>query len=402
MQGMSGELVSRRPWALPAAAAVLLAVAIAGCEPAREIVPEAYLPSDARDAYRHGLQQAGLAATALGFEWQAAADAALRAPVDVTLPYRERGAFDARQAQAFGYRFEVLRGQRVEVALRMDAAVPTVFLEVFRAAEGDGSMAAVASADPVTRRLAFEPTSDGIYLLRLQPELLRGGSFDLQVGIAASLSFPVQDHGVGDIQSSFGAARDAGRRSHHGVDIFAPRGTPVVAATRAFVRRVREQDLGGKVVWLHDQERGLHLYYAHLDAQLVEAGTWVNPGEVVGLVGNTGNARTTPPHLHFGIYAQGEGPVDPDPFLRPPRRRSTSIAVDLSLIGELAESEPDAAALRHRPDPRADALVTLPSGTALRVWAAAGDFYRVALDDGAAGFVRGIDVRRRAFPAADD
>ena len=56
--------------------------------------------------------------------------------------------------------------------------------------------------------------------------------------------------------------------------------------------------------------------WVHLDEQLVEPGQWVEPGDVVGRVGNTGNARTTPPHLHFAIYAEGQGPIDPDPFLR--------------------------------------------------------------------------------------
>jgi len=168
------------------------------------------------------------------------------------------------------------------------------------------------------------------------------------------------------------------------------------------VRRVREQDLGGKVVWLYDQERGLHLYYAHLDEQLVEQGTWVNPGDVVGRVGNTGNARTTPPHLHFGVYAEGEGPVNPDAFLRPPRQASTSIAADVQLVGAFAEAHVSESSLRPRPDARADVLATLRVGTPLRVWAAAGGFYRVALADGSVGFVRAEEVRPRgALPTPD-
>lgn len=293
---------------------LLLAVPLASCA-TEEIVPEAYVATHAWDAYRRGLQDAGLAGTALGSDWRRAADAALAVPVEIGLPYVERGTFDARQAHAFGYRFEVARGQRIGVQLTLDGPAPQVFLDVFRVGE-DSQRVHVASADADSRILVFEPRRDAEYLLRLQPELLRGGDFELRVQSAASLGFPVVDHDAGDIQSGFGAARDAGRRAHHGVDIFAPRGTAAVAPTRAYVRRVREQRLGGLTVWLHDRERGLHLYYAHLDEQLVEPGQWVEAGDIVGRVGNTGNARTTPPHLHFAIYAEGEGPIDPDPFLR--------------------------------------------------------------------------------------
>ncbi|RYZ28641.1 MAG: M23 family metallopeptidase, partial [Chitinophagaceae bacterium] len=66
------------------------------------------------------------------------------------------------------------------------------------------------------------------------------------------------------------------------------------------------------------------LYYAHLDEQLVREGQTVKKGEVVGLVGNTGNAKTTPPHLHFGIYGFG-GAVDPHPFVN--RSVKTAAAV---------------------------------------------------------------------------
>lgn len=371
----------------------LAALASAACAGPREVVPEPYAPRDDRAAYERGLRDAGLAGTALGMEWQRAADAALAAPAAVELPYQEHGAFDRREAHAFGYRFEVARGQRVEVLLRMSAPDPMVLIELYRIGE-DALPVHVGSADPESRQLVFEPRIDGEYLLRLQPELLRGGSYDLEIRREAALEFPVADHSVGHIQSVFGASRDAGRRSHHGVDIFAPRGTPVVATSHAFVRRVRIQNLGGKTVWLHDRERGLHLYYAHLDEQLVEPGTWVRPGDVIGRVGNTGNARTTPPHLHFGIYAQGEGPVDPDPFLRQPRQRLARLQADTSLVGVLAVVGEEGSALRDGPLARAAELAALAEGTPLRVWAAVGDQYRVTLADGTSGFVPYDRVRR--------
>jgi murein DD-endopeptidase MepM/ murein hydrolase activator NlpD len=127
----------------------------------------------------------------------------------------------------------------------------------------------------------------------------------------------VSGAGAASIQSGYGAARDAGRRRHEGVDIFAPRGTPVVAASDGFVVKVGENALGGRVVWLWDMSRGVTIYYAHLQEQLVTTGAFVRAGDTLGTVGNTGNARTTAPHLHFGIYARGEGALDPDAFIRP-------------------------------------------------------------------------------------
>ena len=98
---------------------LLLAVSVAGCA-TEEIVPEAYVPTNAWDSYRRGLQDAGLAGTALGSDWRQAADTALAAPVEIRLPHVERGTFDPRQANAFGYRFEVARGQRIGVQVTLD------------------------------------------------------------------------------------------------------------------------------------------------------------------------------------------------------------------------------------------------------------------------------------------
>jgi peptidoglycan LD-endopeptidase LytH len=83
-------------------------------------------------------------------------------------------------------------------------------------------------------------------------------------------------------------------------------------------------------VWVWDPARRQRQYYAHLSRAVVRIGEPVNAGDVIGYVGNTGNAAGTPPHLHFGIYALAEGPIDPLPFVsgpaRPQPRRGTSSA----------------------------------------------------------------------------
>jgi murein DD-endopeptidase MepM/ murein hydrolase activator NlpD len=104
--------------------------------------------------------------------------------------------------------------------------------------------------------------------------------------------------------NTWGAQRSAGRR-HEGIDIFAPKGTPVVSTTRGVVTRVGTNRLGGQVVGVLGPGFEWH-YYAHLDRfGEFDEGDLVNPGDVLGFVGTTGNARGTPPHLHYGIYRHG-------------------------------------------------------------------------------------------------
>lgn len=132
---------------------------------------------------------------------------------------------------------------------------------------------------------------------------------------AASLTVPVDGVGARGIADTFGAPR--GRdRSHAGVDIFAARGTPVRSATRGIVSSVRDAGLGGRQVWVLGPG-GERYYYAHLEdwAPGLRAGDVVLAGDAIGEVGNSGNARGTPPHLHFGIYGS-EGARDPLPLLR--------------------------------------------------------------------------------------
>ncbi|HLF12140.1 MAG TPA: M23 family metallopeptidase, partial [Gammaproteobacteria bacterium] len=134
------------------------------------------------------------------------------------------------------------------------------------------------------------------------------------------LAFPVEGFDTRAIQSGFGAERDGGARAHRGVDIFAPRGATAVAATDAWVVRVETTRVGGNVVWLQPLFGNMRLYYAHLDRQYVERGQFVLAGEPIGAVGNTGNAISTPPHLHFGVYVRKPGvrggARDPYGFLR--------------------------------------------------------------------------------------
>ena len=120
-----------------------------------------------------------------------------------------------------------------------------------------------------------------------------------QMELPIQLAMPVDKIKPRQIQDTWGTARSGGRK-HEGIDIFAKRGTPVLSATQGIVVRVGIDDLGGKVVWIVGPNLSRH-YYAHLN----------------DYAGNTGNAKSTPPHLHYGIYLNGQGAVNPYPYLTP-------------------------------------------------------------------------------------
>jgi len=135
----------------------------------------------------------------------------------------------------------------------------------------------------------------------------------------SSLTVPVRGVARTSLHSSWGEPRSSHRR-HQGIDIFARRGTPVVAATRGEVVRIGTTDrLGGNTVWVAGEGAVLY-YYAHLDSFRpgLRIGERVEAGTLLGRVGTTGNARGTPPHLHFGMYPATRAfwAVDPTPFLR--------------------------------------------------------------------------------------
>ncbi|GEM84966.1 M23 family metallopeptidase [Meiothermus hypogaeus] len=117
------------------------------------------------------------------------------------------------------------------------------------------------------------------------------------------LAMPVYGARVRQVANTFGTTR-SGWRTHEGQDIFAPKGTPVYSATSGFVWRIGEGQLGGLYVFVVGPG-GRRYYYAHLEryAPGLKEGQKVTTRTLLGYVGNTGNARTTPPHLHFGVYS---------------------------------------------------------------------------------------------------
>jgi murein DD-endopeptidase MepM/ murein hydrolase activator NlpD len=113
--------------------------------------------------------------------------------------------------------------------------------------------------------------------------------------------------------NDYGQPRGGGRRRHQGNDILSPRGTPVVAPVAGVVSH-HDNALGGHSFYLHGGD-GVTYYGAHLDAYSANLGR-VGAGTVLGWVGDSGNAKGGPPHLHFEMHPGGGGPVNPYPTLR--------------------------------------------------------------------------------------
>ena len=397
----------RRPLAAGLLPMTVAIATIAGCN-TRIPLFERARPASAHERYADGLERAGLANSALARDWLAAATSSIRQPVSVTLPFREAGYFAASEARAIAYAVRLRDGQRLSANAETTGGAPlTIFLDLYRQT-GDTAkpLDLIASVDTLPAasgaRLVHEARDDGVYVLRVQPELLRSGAFTITVTTEPSLAFPVSGRSDKAVQSFFGADRDAGARRHQGIDIFAPRGTPVLAAANGVVRSVSPNNLGGNVVWLSDYSRGQTLYYAHLDRHHVVAGQSVTVGDTLGFVGNTGNARSTPPHLHFGIYRRGHGAVDPFPFVYRSTASPRAVVGATSEIGQLGRSR-ERAAVVAAPETNAATLTTISAATPLRIDAAAAEWFRVRLPDGTVGYVasRLVESTRKAVGRTD-
>ncbi|HSS78907.1 MAG TPA: M23 family metallopeptidase [Thermoanaerobaculia bacterium] len=129
------------------------------------------------------------------------------------------------------------------------------------------------------------------------------------------LPIPVDGVTRDQLRNSWGTAREGGRH-HKGIDIFASRNTPIRSVTEGVVELKAMRGLGGQVVYVVGPG-GYRHYYAHLEEFGPQAeGDWVEAGEVIGYVGNSGNAAVSSTHLHYGIYTPSGRAVNPFTYLR--------------------------------------------------------------------------------------
>lgn len=105
------------------------------------------------------------------------------------------------------------------------------------------------------------------------------------------------------LTDTFTDAREGGARVHDAIDIMAPRGTPVLAASAGTLEKLFTSNAGGLTIYVRSPDRRTITYYAHLDAYArgLAEGQQVRAGQQLGTVGFTGNADPSAPHLHFAI-----------------------------------------------------------------------------------------------------
>jgi murein DD-endopeptidase MepM/ murein hydrolase activator NlpD len=344
------------------------------------------------EAYAQSLESAGLHQTVLGRSWLAEANESITKALPVTVPYKETGFFAPEKVQSTTLRFEAKRGKKIRIQLQKTPAVNfRVYVDLFQQVENK-TPERIAFADTAGVSLEHEIDNAGLYYLRLQPELLSGGQYTLTITAGPSLSFPVSSSGKPRIGSFWGDARDEGARKHEGVDIFAPRGTPALAAADGTVTNVTENKLGGNVVFMRPADKDYTLYYAHLQQQLVTGGQTVRIGDTIGLVGNTGNAINTVPHLHFGIYTGG-GAIDAQPFIDGSEKAPKAITASLTLLNGTAIAK-SRTPVFNEPVNSKKPLLTLPANTAMQINAATNGWYKITLPDGQYAYIESRDVAK--------
>ena len=331
--------------------------------------------------YIRSLAQVELDKTAMFQSWISAGENAMSDSVIVALPFSESGYFTASEPAARAYRFEAKKGQVLTIEGTVSAKNDAhVFLELFYF---DDHQWLPAAYNDSTLNLTYEVEHDMHGLIRIQPELLAAAYYTVSISLTPVLINPVAGATNKSIGSFYGDSRDGGKRRHEGVDIFAEKGTPVIAPTDGYVSRVGTGNLGGKVVWLQDKKRGHSYYFAHLDEQLVTSGMFLKKGDTLGTVGNTGNARNTPSHLHFGIYQRQS--LDPVHYLRNFDNTFRELPWDTAF------QQPDfkvikATALYTGPRQKLK-TTSLEKETYLNVIAQSRDMYRVRLPNDKQGFV---------------
>jgi hypothetical protein len=249
-----------------------------------------------------------------GERWLEATLAALDDATEVRMPFADVGELDPVHV-AVAYAFRGHGGQPLEIELRRDArSSGPIYVEVFRVLDvlGEPLHERLTALRPSASSVKTRLPSDGIYHVLVQTGAEGAGRYGLTLELGASLPFPVVGAEASSIRGLFGASRDAGRRNHVGVDIFVQRLTPVLAVAPGTAMPGHDE-LGGNTVWLNTP--GTSYYYAHLDRVAVRDQQRVRVGDVLGYVGNTGNAGAMASHLHFGVYRWGRKPIDPLPLL---------------------------------------------------------------------------------------
>ena len=316
-------------------------------------------------------------------KWKNAFEISKKDILQITLPYSESGIFSEENFNVYSYNLQLKEGERLVVEVEKHPDSASVFIDLFQQKNDSlKTFQLVKSSEDKKSSLAFEIDKSVIYKIIVQPEMKRQLPFILKIYTEPMYFFPVSGANNKNVQSFWADPRDAGSRSHEGVDIFAPKGTPVVAVSDGRISSTGEGGLGGKQVWLMDGLFGKRVYYAHLDSIAVTSGKRVKTGDTLGFVGNTGNAKTTDPHLHFGIY-RNRGAVNPYPYIK---LTDIQQVKDTSKVvkGTISKNKVD---LRKGPASVFEELATLKKNDTVLVLGKNQNWFHIQTSDSLKGFI---------------
>lgn len=290
----------------------ILLLLFIGCEQVQKATNIVIQPT-AREAYASRFEKDD----SLLAHWKKAFIKAQQDSIIVTLPYAESGVFSAETFNVYSYDVQLREGEKLIISVEKQPDSSQLFIELFQKTEDSKkSTKLLKASERDSSQLRYTIQKYGFYKITIQAEMKREIPFQLKIYTQPTYGFPVSGVGNKNVQSLWAASRGDGKRSHEGIDIFAPKGTPLIAVIDGRISSTADRGLGGKQVWLQDGLFGKKIYYAHLDSINVQEGQRVKLGDTVGFVGNTGNAKTTESHVHFGIYKGSTGPVNPYPYIK--------------------------------------------------------------------------------------
>jgi murein DD-endopeptidase MepM/ murein hydrolase activator NlpD len=368
---------------------LIFAVYIVSC---KSVPVSHWFPVTPQEYYEQALYKDKAKKTAAGQTWFKAGKQVLSDTLFTSVPYQERFYLgDSTPAQSI--RLKIPEGRQLVItSMRSENdTLSKLFLELYRI-KANRKPQRIEYLKINEDNLTVADHEGDTLLLKLQTGLHEKLRVSLSLTTLPALTFPLAGYGTQNLISFWGAQRDGGIRSHEGIDIKAPRGTPVVASEDGMITQTGTNNLGGKIVFLSAAGSPYSIYYAHLDSQLVSVGQRVVRGDTLGLVGNTGNAITTTPHLHFAIYARGSGAVDPLPFINDKKEKVPGLPKISGWLGDSVRIKARVNLYASADLSTAEKIRVLVKNEVIRITGELTKGYRIELPDGTKGFIPSVGL----------